>query len=281
MDNKFLNTSRRRALSQLWVSTMVGTAVLLVLQQLGKDWNAGSYIVTWRDMDWRFTLDMWMRYLLALWFAGYLTIAYLINEEQVTFKAWALFYDPVQSIGVLVALGSLGFVGQQLDTLRWGLHASYMGAFVGMVLIALPALVRYRSEWGVAGKRRVQLLRLIATIIGAVGCLLPLYPPLRVAPGNVMPWAFNAVLVLAAWVVLISYAVLRPAPADTDEDVRIKAINSAREASVKAVKDAGDAAVQAVRGEEQRAQEAIAAGKQRAVAAVQHARSNGNSSMAR
>lgn len=268
----FLNTTRRRALSQLWVSTMVGTAVLLVLQQLGKDWNAGQYQLALRDMDWRFTLDLWLRYLLALWFAVYLAVAYLINEEQASPKAWGLVYDPVQSLAVLIALGSLGFVSQQLDALRWGLHANFMGAFLGMALIALPPIVRYWSAEE-SGKSRVQHLRFVAAASGIVGVAVPwLVPDMRVSEDNVAPWLFNAALLIIAWITLIGYAVRRPAVADTEEDLRIKAIAEARRGSVQAVKDAGEVAKKAVTDEEKRAKNAIAAEEQRAVAAVQQAK---------
>lgn len=261
----FLNDPRRRLLGQLWVSTMVGTAVVLILQQLGSDWSNWQSVFRGATLDWPYTLDRVLRYALALWFAMYLTVAYLINEEQEGARAWGMFYDPVQSLATLIALGALGFLAQKFTALSCGLHWNFAIAFLAVALIAVPPVIRYWDDWGKSEERPVEVLRVAAAGIGILfGLAQLLCSALRVSPDKFLwGWAWNTVGALGCWLILFRYASKRRAK--NTAAAQITEIQRKQTEAVAAIQKAGKEAIDKIDAQRKRAVEAIEEKKNSAV----------------
>jgi preprotein translocase subunit SecG len=124
----------RGKLAQLWVTSVAGTALVIVIQTFGED--SASWKFDFFNPDPSFMLDRMIRYLLALWFGIYMVLAYLANEARPVWTKTGLLFDVLQSVAVFIALGFLGFVTQDFKLFQGNLDWPLGGSFFTMFLIA-------------------------------------------------------------------------------------------------------------------------------------------------
>jgi hypothetical protein len=108
-------------IGQLWVTSVGGIALVIVIQAFGQDWSHwwGWSTVGWSGICWKFTFDRWIRYGLALWFEFYMVLAFLANDVRGHRKpSPGLIFDVLQSVLTFVSLGMLGFITQDFDGVR-------------------------------------------------------------------------------------------------------------------------------------------------------------------
>jgi len=124
----------RSKLAQLWITSIAGTALVIVIQSFGSDNK--NWEIDLSNPDMSFTFGRWIRYGFAGWFGIYMVLAYLANEARPVWTWRGLIFDVVQSILVFVALGSLGFVTQKFDIFDGKLFVPLIVSFLVIAIIA-------------------------------------------------------------------------------------------------------------------------------------------------
>jgi hypothetical protein len=159
-------------IGQLWVTTVGGVALVVVIQAFGHDWSQWrlwTCAADWSPSNWDFTLGRWVRYGLALWFEIYMVLAYLANDERHHGSRWGLFFDVSQSVLTFISLGELGFVTQDFGVLS---RTALTLPFFAIGFIGFWTLVTHckglRSLRDIKKPPLLQLIRLGAVVTASV-----------------------------------------------------------------------------------------------------------------
>jgi hypothetical protein len=233
----------RGKLAQLWVTSIAGTALVIVIQAFGADWS------TWRintaAADWSFMLDRLIRYAFAFWFGIYMVLAYLANEARPNWTKSGLFFDVAQSVLVFIALGMLGFVTQDFTSFGEDFKPPLYSTFGAILFIAGWTLV---SHWPKKGgdTKLASFQRPLQFVRGGVAAVAVI--------ALVFVWRHDAAAVAAdgsglGWILVFALALLAGlycyavAAFQTDSFRHAQiAVNDAHVAkAVKALKDVGEA----------------------------------------
>jgi hypothetical protein len=208
-----LEQEEKNKIAQLWVTSVAGTALVIVIQTFGADWSEWE----WSLANLRFMLDRWIRYAFALWFALYLVLAFLANESRAVRDWRGLLFDILQSIAIFVSLGLLGFVTQDFTLFEGKDFASPLimafGTIFGIALWTLwshtedkvPAFVD-RDAWK-PFQARLQKVRGWVAIGSAFSiALVILLQPDRFKKGDELDLALVFFCVVGCLVGLVCYA---------------------------------------------------------------------------
>lgn len=211
--NGFLSASNKVLIAQLWVTSVAGTGLVLILQSLGSDWSSWRWHWPWQfaSVEWGFTLDRLLRYALAVWFAAHLTIAYVLNEMLKDGRTRSLRYDIVQSILGFCVFGSLGFVTQKFDPVAISPHYAFSSAFLAIALIGGLAWMHNRGDTAQTWPQRARAAAFIAALISSA--LTFVLGPKSFEP--VSRWWIVVVGVVLCWAALIWYWKVRKVTAAT------------------------------------------------------------------
>jgi hypothetical protein len=129
----------KQKIGQLWVTSVAGTTLVILLQSIGHDWSSWTIwpAISVGHIDWGFTADRIVRYLFAISFATYLVLAYLANEARADPSPWlGITFDIIQSLAVFGALAALGFVTQDFALFGTSLHLPFAFAFAAIAINA-------------------------------------------------------------------------------------------------------------------------------------------------
>jgi hypothetical protein len=201
-------------LAQLWITSVAGTALVIVIQSFGEDLSRWEGTLSHANLG--FMLDRTIRYAFALWFGIYMVLAYLANEARVVETWTGLIFDVVQSVAVFIALGLLGFVTQDFGLFGGQLKVPLIAAFGTIFLIGAWTYGSHFKEPTDAAKKEVwkkfqsplQKVRLRVAIVSFLGLAFACWhKPAPSKPDD--GWALAIVLVLvgACLLGLYRYAV--------------------------------------------------------------------------
>lgn len=197
-----------RKVGQLWVTSIAGTALVIVIQSIGEDWLHWAIWpkIQWLDIDWGFTADRVVRYLIAIWFGTYLVLAYLANEARPDPSWLGIGFDIAQSILVFGVFAALGFVTQNFDLFSAQLYVPLASAFAAIAFIALGTLLRHLRPPRTANWCSLQIVRAAVTLVAllAIWYLVCLGPR---STGVGRDWLGTLAFVLLSFLGLYIYSV--------------------------------------------------------------------------
>lgn len=202
-------------MGQLWVTSVAGTALVVIVQAIGEDWSAWTLrcVVSACAVDWPFTMDRLVRYLFAVWFGLYLLLAYLANEARPDASRWGHLFDVTQSIATFSALAALGFVTQNFGLFAKELHLTFITAFGAIGFIAVYTFFRHlRSghanttpEWRVW--RNLQVVRVLVAVVTVVAMAYEFGYASR-TNGAESHWCARLIFLVLVYAGLYAYALL-------------------------------------------------------------------------
>lgn len=185
----------RKAFLKLWAAGTVGGLFAALMRSAATDIQHLAL-----QPDWRYTLDVFLRYGYLAWFVFYFFLSNLRFEyEPPTVRSTV--FDVTQSFGAFVAAVCLGFLLSGRDSNSFTRSSlAFAAANAAIVLLA-----GFAMSFG--GGRAMTILRragLAAATVALIASVCQPFGPLRIINGT-----FVTLMLAVLWLVLLSFRAIR------------------------------------------------------------------------